>query len=82
MSVLEERNTATDVDVGRNYTEWRRTHLNEYDSVAELSKHAEEFSMKLRRLGTDAVKQIALGEYETFEEIEAAIDARLKANSL
>ena len=65
----------------RNYTEWRRTHLNEYDSVEELSRHAEEFSMKLRRLGTDAIRQIDAEGYKTFEEIEAAIDARLKANA-
>ena len=80
--MIKERSTPEkDVNVNRNYTEWRRTHLPEYGSVDELSRHAEEFSMKLRRLGTDAVKEIASGEYETFEEIEAAIDARLKANA-
>ena len=80
-NVIRERSTGKDVNVARNYTEWRRTHLPEYSSVDELSRHAEEFSMKLRRLGTDAVKEIASGRYETFEEIEAAIDARLKPSA-
>ena len=83
MSLLNSRKAKENegVDVIRNYTEWRRTHLPEYDDVRDLLRDAEEFSMKLDRIGTDAVKEIASGEYETFEEIEAAIDARLKANA-
>ena len=77
MSLLNDRREKEGVDVIRNYTEWRRTHLPEYDDVRDLLRDAEEFSMKLDRLGTDAVKEIASGEYETFEEIDAAIDAKL-----
>ena len=64
-----------------DYTEWRRTHLPEYDDVEDLLRDAEELTLKLDRLGADAVKQIALGGYTTFKEREAAIDAKLKSNA-
>ena len=81
MSLVQEKSVVSDTDVVRDYTKWRQTHLPDYDDVMELSRVAEEFSTKLRRLGTDAIKEIASGEYETFEDIEAAIDAKLKANA-
>lgn len=81
---LERRphvNQVNDDDVILDYTEWRQSHLPEYDNVEDLLRDAEEFSSKLERLGKDAVRRIALSGYKTFEEREAAVDAHLKANA-
>ena len=45
-------------DVILDYTEWRRTHLPEYDNVEDLLRDAEELTIRLTRLAPERIKQL------------------------